>query len=61
MKTFYATGMLNRWTRFLGAMPLIALMMVSAFAGYDFLMEAYRIAVEKKYKFFTYGNPMLII
>jgi S-adenosylmethionine:tRNA-ribosyltransferase-isomerase (queuine synthetase) len=24
-------------------------------------MEAYRIAVEKKYKFFTYGNPMLII
>jgi S-adenosylmethionine:tRNA ribosyltransferase-isomerase len=37
------------------------MMMVSAFAGYDFLMEAYRIAVEKKYKFFTYGNPMLII
>jgi S-adenosylmethionine:tRNA ribosyltransferase-isomerase len=37
------------------------MMMVAAFAGYDFLMEAYRIAVEKKYKFFTYGNPMLII
>jgi S-adenosylmethionine:tRNA ribosyltransferase-isomerase len=37
------------------------MMMVAAFAGYDFLMEAYRVAVEKKYKFFTYGNPMLII
>jgi len=37
------------------------MMMVAAFAGYDFLMEAYRIGVEKKYKFFTYGNPMLII
>jgi S-adenosylmethionine:tRNA ribosyltransferase-isomerase len=37
------------------------MMMVAAFAGYDFLMEAYQVAVEKKYKFFTYGNPMLII
>jgi S-adenosylmethionine:tRNA ribosyltransferase-isomerase len=37
------------------------MMMVAAFTGYDFLMEAYQIAVEKKYKFFTYGNPMLII
>jgi len=37
------------------------MMMTAAFAGYDFLMEAYEIAVEKKYKFFTYGHPMLII
>ena len=37
------------------------MMLVSAFAGYDFLMKAYEIAVEKKYKFFTYGNPMLIL
>jgi S-adenosylmethionine:tRNA ribosyltransferase-isomerase len=37
------------------------MMMVAAFAGYDFLMKAYEIAVEKKYKFFTYGNPMLIL
>jgi S-adenosylmethionine:tRNA ribosyltransferase-isomerase len=37
------------------------MMMVAAFAGYDFLMEAYQVAIEKKYKFFTYGNPMLII
>lgn len=37
------------------------MMMVAAFAGYNFLMKAYEIAVEKKYKFFTYGNPMLIL
>jgi S-adenosylmethionine:tRNA ribosyltransferase-isomerase len=37
------------------------MMMVAAFAGYDFLMHAYEEAVEKKYKFFTYGYPMLVI
>lgn len=37
------------------------MMMACAFAGYDFLMEAYKIAVEKKYKFFSYGDAMLII
>ncbi len=37
------------------------MMLVSAFAGYDYLMKSYEIAVEKKYKFFTYGYPMLII
>ncbi|MCX6249376.1 MAG: tRNA preQ1(34) S-adenosylmethionine ribosyltransferase-isomerase QueA [Bacteroidetes bacterium] len=37
------------------------MMMVAAFAGYDFLMKAYDIAIDKKYKFFTYGNPMLIL
>lgn len=37
------------------------MMLVSAFAGYDLLMKAYEIAVEKKYKFFTYGSPMLIL
>jgi S-adenosylmethionine:tRNA ribosyltransferase-isomerase len=37
------------------------MIMVSAFAGYDFLMSAYKLAVEKKYKFFTYGDAMLII
>jgi len=37
------------------------MMLVSAFAGYDFLMEAYQEAIKKKYKFFTYGYPMLII
>lgn len=37
------------------------MMMVSAFAGYDFLMRAYKEAVEQEYKFFTYGDAMLIL
>jgi S-adenosylmethionine:tRNA ribosyltransferase-isomerase len=37
------------------------MMMVSAFAGYDFLLQAYREAVKEKYKFFTYGDAMLVI
>jgi S-adenosylmethionine:tRNA ribosyltransferase-isomerase len=37
------------------------LMMVAGFAGYDFLMEAYKIAIKEKYRFGTYGDAMLII
>src|SRR5665648_16956 len=37
------------------------LMMVSAFAGYDLLFEAYKTAVKEKYRFGTYGDAMLII
>lgn len=37
------------------------MMMVSAFAGYDFLKKAYAEAIDKKYNFFTYGDAMLII
>jgi S-adenosylmethionine:tRNA ribosyltransferase-isomerase len=37
------------------------LMLVSAFAGYENIMNAYKIAVEKKYRFFSYGDAMLII
>ncbi|MCF8308301.1 MAG: tRNA preQ1(34) S-adenosylmethionine ribosyltransferase-isomerase QueA [Bacteroidales bacterium] len=37
------------------------LMMVAAFGGYDFVMEAYEEAVKKEYRFFTYGDAMLII
>ena len=37
------------------------MMLTAAFAGYEHLMHAYDVAVEKKYKFFTYGHPMLII
>ena len=37
------------------------MMMVAAFAGYDFLMEAYKQAVEEKYQFYSYGDAMLII
>ncbi len=37
------------------------LMLVAAFAGYEFTMEAYRIAVEEKYRFYSYGDAMLIL
>ena len=37
------------------------LMMVSAFAGHDFIKEAYAEAIKEKYRFYTYGDAMLII
>jgi S-adenosylmethionine:tRNA ribosyltransferase-isomerase len=37
------------------------MMMTAAFAGYDFLMEAYKEAVKEKYRFYSYGDAMLII
>ena len=37
------------------------LMMVAAFGGYDFVMEAYRVAMKENYRFGTYGDAMLII
>ncbi len=36
------------------------LMLVSAFAGYDEIMAAYRHAVERQYRFFSYGDAMFI-
>ena len=43
-------------------LPMSSMMMlVSSFAGYDFLLKAYREAIDKKYKFFTYGDAMLIL
>ena len=37
------------------------LMMVSAFAGHDFIKRAYDEAIKEKYRFYTYGDAMLII
>jgi S-adenosylmethionine:tRNA ribosyltransferase-isomerase len=37
------------------------MMMVSAFAGHDFIKEAYAEAVKERYRFYTYGDAMLII
>ena len=37
------------------------IMLVSALAGYDHIMNAYRIAVQEKYRFFSFGDAMLII
>jgi S-adenosylmethionine:tRNA ribosyltransferase-isomerase len=37
------------------------LMMISAFCGHDLMMKAYKEAVEKGYKFYSYGDAMLIL
>lgn len=37
------------------------LMLVSAFAGRELILEAYRKAVKEKYRFFSYGDAMLIL
>ncbi|MCC6460078.1 MAG: tRNA preQ1(34) S-adenosylmethionine ribosyltransferase-isomerase QueA [Saprospiraceae bacterium] len=37
------------------------LIMVCAFGGFDLVMEAYKEAVKEKYRFFSYGDAMLII
>lgn len=37
------------------------IMLVAAFAGYDLTMRAYENAVENNYRFFSYGDAMLII
>lgn len=37
------------------------IMLVSAFAGYERTMEAYRLAVQEKYRFFSFGDAMLIL
>lgn len=36
------------------------LMLVSAFAGYDHMMNAYRTAVAERYRFFSYGDAMFL-
>lgn len=36
------------------------LMLVSAFAGYDRMMALYRHAIERRYRFFSYGDAMLL-
>jgi S-adenosylmethionine:tRNA ribosyltransferase-isomerase len=37
------------------------LIMACAFAGYDLMMEAYKKAIKDKYRFFSYGDAMLIV
>ena len=37
------------------------LMMTCAFGGYDLIMEAYQEAIKEKYRFYSYGDAMLII
>ncbi len=37
------------------------MMMTAGFGGYDLVMNAYEVAVKEKYRFFSYGDAMLII
>ncbi|MCU0318009.1 MAG: tRNA preQ1(34) S-adenosylmethionine ribosyltransferase-isomerase QueA [Amoebophilaceae bacterium] len=37
------------------------LMTAAALGGYDLIMEAYQLAVKEKYRFFVYGDAMLIL
>jgi len=37
------------------------LVMIAAFAGYENVMNAYEVAVKEKYRFYSYGDAMLII
>ncbi|GAA4347854.1 tRNA preQ1(34) S-adenosylmethionine ribosyltransferase-isomerase QueA [Hymenobacter saemangeumensis] len=37
------------------------IMLAAAFTGYPLLMEAYKQAIKEKYKFFSYGDAMLIL
>jgi S-adenosylmethionine:tRNA ribosyltransferase-isomerase len=36
------------------------LMLISALAGRDFVMRAYQEAVKERYRFYSYGDAMLI-
>jgi S-adenosylmethionine:tRNA ribosyltransferase-isomerase len=35
--------------------------MTCAFGGYDLMMHAYQVAIKEKYRFFTYGDAMMIV
>jgi S-adenosylmethionine:tRNA ribosyltransferase-isomerase len=37
------------------------LMMISSFCGHDLMVEAYKQAVQEKYRFYSYGDAMLIL
>ncbi|WP_185865774.1 tRNA preQ1(34) S-adenosylmethionine ribosyltransferase-isomerase QueA [Blattabacterium cuenoti] len=37
------------------------LMMTAAFSGFDLIMKAYQIAIQEKYRFYSYGDAMLIL
>ena len=36
-------------------------MLVTAFGGYETVMNAYKVAIEEGYRFGTYGDAMLLL
>lgn len=40
---------------------ILAMVLVSALYGYEKTMAAYKVAVEEKYRFFSFGDAMLIL
>jgi S-adenosylmethionine:tRNA-ribosyltransferase-isomerase (queuine synthetase) len=43
-----------------GRAVVVTTLLVAAFTGRDLIMEAYREAVRERYRFFSYGDCMLI-
>ena len=39
---------------------MLLLMLVAAFIGYEEMMNIYKIAIEKEYRFLSYGDAMLL-
>jgi S-adenosylmethionine:tRNA ribosyltransferase-isomerase len=37
------------------------LLLVTAFAGKDFILRAYQEAIARKYRFYSFGDAMLIL
>ena len=57
----YEFSIANAFVTNLHAPQSTLMMQAAAFAGYDFLKEAYKVAIKEKYKFLCYGDAMLII
>lgn len=51
-----------RWADYQFSSPESTLiMLVSAFYGYQQTMDAYKVAVKEKYRFFSFGDAMLVV
>ena len=64
LKSSPLTAPASRFGLWIGRQPdwvLTVYAMVAAFGGYDLIMEAYKEAMKEKYKFYSYGDAMLII
>ena len=57
----YAFGVVDRLLTNFHLPKSSLLMLVAAFAGHELIMRAYREAVRARYRFFSYGDCMLIL